>query len=157
MSQFSVKWIYILDQNYKWESGFKFQEGHAFEDQTGKRRLKIHPNGEIKVLAGYAWDGCTPKFAVWDVHIGTPDGVPNAHTKKPKTYYASLLHDALYQFLDAELPLSRAEVDRVFLRILQRDNFGPRWIYYVAVRVFGDLSRRFTRWKRQHRGHRVPL
>lgn len=162
MSQLSLKWIFVLDEDYTWNVNSHLSEslpkGCAFVDRFGKRWLEIHPNGDAKVLAQYSWDGCTPKFAVWDLVFGTPDGVPNAKTKKPKAYYASLLHDVLYQFLDAKLPMSRREADRVFLELLTRDGFGPRWIYYFAVRMFGGVSRLFARWKRSYQGgKRVPL
>ena len=104
MTQLALKWVFVLDGDYAWPSGRSFAEDCAFEDSSGKRRLEIRKNGEIKVLAGYAWDGCTPKFSLWDICVGTPDGVPNANTKKPKAYYASLLHDALYQFSMQGLP-----------------------------------------------------
>jgi len=96
MSSLALKWIFVLDDDYAWSSGMTFAEDYAYEDGKGKRRLEIKKNGEIRVLKGYAWDGCTPKFSLWDICIGTPDGVPNSATKKPKAYYASLLHDALY-------------------------------------------------------------
>jgi len=161
MSQLSVKWIYVLDEDYVYNIRAHlpddFPQGCAFVDQKGKRRLEIYPNGDAKVLARYAWDGCTPKFCVWDIVFGTPDGVPNVKTKKPKTYYASLLHDALYQFLDTQLPVKRASADGIFLEILTRDGFGPRWVYFIAVRVLGGAFRRFTRWKRAYQGRKVPL
>ena len=161
MSELAVSWIFVLDGDYVYNihghlpSGWN--EGCAFIDRKGRRRLEIHPNGDARVLTGYAWDGCTPKFAFFDIVVGTPDGVPNQVTKKPKAYYASLMHDVLYQFLDAKLPLSRRQADRLFLEILIRDRFAPRWIYFVAVRVFGGLFRLFTRWKRSYAGKRVPL
>jgi len=52
--------------------------------------------------------------------------------------------------------MSRANADRVFLALLTRDGFGPKWVYYAAVRVFGGF-RFFTRWKRSYAGKRVPL
>ena len=95
MSQFAVKWTYVLDEdcsfNVKSHLPNDFTTGCAFEDQSGKRRLEIHSDGTAKVLAEYAWDGCTPKYALWDIVLGTPDGVPNDKTKKPKAYYASLI------------------------------------------------------------------
>jgi hypothetical protein len=157
VSALALKWLYVLDEDYAWQSGRRFDEGCAFEDGRGARRLEIRPDGEIRVLAGYAWDGCTPKFALFDIVIGIPDGVPNERTKKPKAYYASLLHDALYQFLDAGLPLSRYEADRIFLELLERDRFAPRPIYYAAVRLLGGAMRLFTRWKRSYAGRRIPL
>ena len=79
MSQFAVKWIFILDKDFvfnvrQYLTG-NFSEGCAFVDRQGKRRLEIHPNGDAKVLAGYSWDGCTPKFAIWDIVFGIPEGV----------------------------------------------------------------------------------
>jgi hypothetical protein len=161
MSLFALKWVFILDTDYtinaKAHLRKDFTTGCAFEDRKGQRRLEVYPDGTVKVLASYSWDGCTPKYAIWDIAVGTPDGIPNHKTKKPKAYYASLLHDALYQFLDADLPFSRASVDRIFLEILTRDDFGPRGIYYAVVRFCGGVFRHFTRWKRSYRGRKVPL
>ncbi|HTR58165.1 MAG TPA: hypothetical protein VMM27_08315 [Casimicrobiaceae bacterium] len=61
-------------------------EGCAFVDRKGHRRLEIHPDGNARVLANYAWDGCTPKFSLFDIGFGTPDGIPNQITRKPKAY-----------------------------------------------------------------------
>jgi hypothetical protein len=157
----AVRWIFILDQDYVYNIRrylpSNWNEGCAFVDRNGRRRLEIHPNGDARVLEGYAWDGCTPKLFLFDIVIGTPDGVPNKITKKPKTYYASLLHDVLYQFLDANLPLSRAQVDKVFLDIMTRDHFALRKIYYGVVRILGGTVRLFTRWKRSYAGKRISL
>jgi hypothetical protein len=159
MSEFAVRWVFVLETDYVYSLGrhlpSDWNKAVAFLDKKGKTRFEILANGDGKVIGGYAWDGCTPKFCVWDIVFGTPDGIPNEHTKKPKAYYASLLHDVLYQFLDADLPLSRAQADRVFLEILTRDQFAPRRVYYSAVRLFGGLFRRLTRWKgRRARGAR---
>jgi hypothetical protein len=161
MSELAVSWIYVLDGDYVYNLRphlpDDWNEACAFVDRKGLRRLEIHPNGDARVLARYAWDGCTPKFSLFDIVFGISDGIPNETTKKPKAYYASLLHDALYQFLDANLPLSRAQADRVFLELMARDRFAPRLSYYAAVRVFGGLYRLFTRWKRGYAGKRIPL
>lgn len=161
MSQFAIRWIFVLDEDYVYNLRHHlppdWDDGFAFVDDNGHRRLEIHPNGDARVLASYAWDGCTPKFSVFDIVFGVPDGVPNQVTKKPKAYYASLLHDVLYQFLDVNLPLSRAQADRVFLEILERDRFAPRPMYYAAVRILGGAFRLFTRWKRGYEGERIPL
>ena len=160
---FELDWIYILDQNYTYNianrlpANFSTGQGCAFVDQNGIRRLEIHPNGDAVVLAGYAWDGCTPKLAIWDIMIGTPDGIPNMQTQRPKAYYASLMHDVFYQFLDNQLPLSRSSIDQIFLEILERDDFAPRNIYYIAVRLFGGLFHAFSRWKRSYNGEKVSL
>jgi len=161
MFNFKLEWIYILDQDFSYNIRdhlpADFAIGCAFEDVSGARRLEIYPDGTTKVLATYAWDGCTPKFVLWDITIGIPDGIPNLNTKRPKAYYASLLHDAFYQFLDNDLPISRESADKIFLEILERDDFAPRRIYYAAVRLFGNLFHLFSRWKRSYQGKKVSL
>lgn len=157
----SLDWIYVLGEDFTYDMSpylpADYREGCAFQDRKGKRRLEIRPDGTVRIPAGYAWDGCTPKFALWDIVIGTPDGMPNPDTKQPKAYFASLLHDALYQFLDAGLPITRKQADQLFLDLLTRDQFTPRQLYYRAVRLFGGFFRHFTKWKRRYKGQRVPL
>ena len=144
----SEKWLYRLDHPVTWRSGHPFPHDMAFNDLSGIRRLEITSDGAITVLAGYAWDGCTPKFNFFDVLFGTPDGVVDTRTGRPKTYYASLYHDALYQFLGTGLPLRRVTIDRFF---------RPRSLYFAAVRLFGNLFRRTAKYAPRNRGHRVPL
>ena len=161
MSTLAVRWIYVLETEFVYNiighlpAGWN--QGVAFLDKRGHRRLEIHPNGDLKVLAGYAWDGCTPKFSLFDILIGTPDGIPNERTKRPKTYYASLVHDVLYQFMELNPAVPKATADLIFLELLTRDGFAPRKIYFLAVSIFGGLSHRFTRWKRSYEGKCVPL
>jgi hypothetical protein len=161
MSQFSVKWIFELDRDYSINIlahlPASFTTPCAFEDSSGKRRLELYPDGTLKILASYAWDGCTPKVGVWDILLGTPDGIPNIHTRKPKAYYASLVHDTLYQFLPVGLPIARKEVDKIFFELLERDDFAPRWVYYAAVRLLGGGFRHLTHWKRSYQGKKVDL
>jgi hypothetical protein len=161
MGPFSVKWIYELDVDYtislKKYFNESFDQPLSFQDGSGRERLVLYPTGDAVIRAKYAWDGCTPKFALFDIVLGTPDGIPNEQTRKPKAYYASLVHDVLYQFLDAHLPIKRAGADRAFFDILERDAFAPRYLYWAAVRVFGGVFRLFTRWKRSYAGHRVKL
>lgn len=160
MSSFNVKWIYVLDEDFSYDIRSHLPrdfKGCSFEDSGGTRRLEIRPDGTATVFARYAWDGCTPKFSLWDILIGTPDGAPNSVTRKPKTYYASLMHDALCQFLDAGSPVKRAEADKIFLELMTRDGFAPRLVYYAAVRLFGGLSRQITRRKRRYNGRKLAL
>lgn len=101
----------------------------------------------------YAWDGCTPKVPFyWLALIGIPDWWETHHRVLglqhgelierqvfwPLTHPASLVHDALYQYLNV-LPLAKHEADLLFLRMLREA--GMIWplafAYYLAVRLFG--------------------
>jgi len=138
-----VRWLYKLDQDFSWRSQHSVPENLLFSDKDGKVRLIMEKDGRITVTKGYAWDGCTPKICFFDILIGTPDGVVHSGTEKPKTYYASLIHDALYQFLPnmpKDKPVTRWDADAFFLRLMKETEFAPRWIYWLAVRVFGGLS-----------------
>ena len=153
----SVRWLYRLARPYAWESGITFDRDYAFKDQKGRVRLVLERGGRMTITRGYAWNGCSPKICFLDVLLGTPDGVVDARTGRPKTFHATLVHDALYQFLDDGLPLTRADADRCFLRLLDVTGFRLRYLYYAAVRVFGGLSREITRRVRDWRGRPVPL
>lgn len=139
-----VTWLYKLETgDFVWESGHLLPYTMEFRDEKGRLRLVIEKSGRITVRQGYAWDGCTPKICFFDILFGTPDGVVHMASGKPKTYYASLVHDALYQFLP-EIPriaqLTRRDADDFFFRIMQEYEFAPRWIYWLAVRLFGGLA-----------------
>ena len=73
---------------------------------------------------GYAWDGCSPKASWIDLLWGTPDGRLDDRTEKPITYYASMVHDVLYQYKHKIL-ISRKEADILFRIILKKaDLYG---------------------------------
>lgn len=154
MCKNSVRWLYKLEQNFTWDSKNSIPEDLVFRDKMGKVRLIIEESGRFTIMEGYAWDGCSPKFCVWDILLGTPDGVVHAQTGRPKTYYASMVHDALYQFLPDGLPLKRRHADRFFFRLMEESEFAPRWIYWGAVSIFGGVIWRATRRKRKNRGKR---
>jgi len=104
--------------------------------------LEISENGDIIIKGthadGYAWDGCTPKFNIFDLFlIGTPDGRTIVNTGKPITYYASLVHDILCQFRK-DIGISRRQADKVFLIYL--GDFNLRYLYYIAVRTYGMVQ-----------------
>ena len=139
----TVKWLYELQEGFTWNSGKTIPEDREFQDDQGRTWLMLKTNGDITVPKRYAWDGCTPKFCVLDVLLGVPDGAVHAGTGKPKAYYASLVHDALYQFLDRELPYTRKDADDFFLRLMTETRFLPRHLYYWAVRLFGGFFRWF--------------
>jgi len=125
-------WIYKLDRDYTRSATFSGAEFCA-------KWLTIAADGTLTIPAGYAWDGCTPKFSLLDLLVlGVPDGVVSVHTGKPKTYYASLVHDALYQYF-AWHSISRLEADQLFRDMMSERGFSLSWVYYWLVRVFGGL------------------
>lgn len=161
MSLSEIKWIYVLDADVEINLSSYLPKDiahdYAFEDSTGQRRLEIFADGTVRVLKNYAWDGCSPKFVWWDVLIGIPDGAPNHTTKRPKTYFASLFHDAMYQFMDEGSPITKAAADRIFLHLLTRDAFAPRHLYFWAVKHLGGLFHHYTRRRRKYNGRLVVL
>jgi hypothetical protein len=118
---------------------------HPFVIEKGW--LEITEDGLIIVKAsnpgGYAWDGCSPKWNFIDLIFGTPDGRFDYKTDKQITYYASMIHDALYQY-KSQIELSRKDVDIIFKLNLQKSGFMLGRIYYYAVRLFGGF---YGRWK----------
>ncbi|HTS88761.1 MAG TPA: DUF1353 domain-containing protein [Gemmatimonadales bacterium] len=156
MCRDAERWVFTLPADFIWDSGLPTGRSLSFRDRTGTVRLVVHRSGVLTVPARYAWDGCSPKVCLWDVLIGTPDGVIDSRTKRPKTYYASLVHDALYQFLLDGLPFTRAQADRCFLRLMEETGFGPRYVYWIVVRVLGWLFVAQHRYKRKNRGRCTP-
>jgi len=112
-------------------TGRKFESDWLTVAETGK--ITVHGSNE----QGYAWDGCSPKWNFLQLTWGTPDGRLDYETEKPLTYYASLIHDALYQYKSEGLPISRREADVIFNIILKKREFIWRWLYNLAVRAFG--------------------
>ncbi len=139
LCQNAVKWLYRAERNYSWDSGLKVPNDQIFVDATGKVRLIIETNGRLTVTRGYSWNGCSPKFCFLDLLIGTPDGVVDSNTGRPKTYFASMVHDALYQFLRSDSPINRRQADDCFLRLMTASHFFLRYLYWVAVRLGGRL------------------
>ena len=143
---FRVYKLFTLSEDYSWQSGYQFKNNYEFRDKkkNNKLRMIIEKGGKITVMQGYSWDGCTPKFSLFDLLvIGTPDGILSDKTGKPKAYYASLIHDALYQFLP-ELPeedkiYTRKIADDIFFQVLEDARFAPRNFYWLAVRLFVGL------------------
>lgn len=153
----SVPWLYRLEMNFSWESGLTFGRDYAFKDKTGVVRLILEQGGRITVTRGYAWDGCSPKFCFFDILLGTPDGVVDARTGRPKTYYASLVHDALYQFVPDGLPFKQHDADRCFLRLMEATGFRLRIPYFLAVWIFGGLVWRGQKYVRKTAGTAIEL
>lgn len=112
--------------------------------------MKITPDGTLTVKShgdrGFAWDGCTPKWNFADFTFGTPDGKlikfgPGDY--KPITYYASMVHDVIYQY-KACVPITRKEADKLFFQMLREKQFMFRVVYYAVVRMGGGG---FGKWK----------
>ncbi len=131
-----------------------FPENYIYRDNNRdyKIRMAITKDGRIFILPDYSWDGCSPKFFFLDIYFGTPDGIIHEDTLKPKTYYASLFHDALYQFFKKGGPYSLKDADKVFLKLMKKYNFRLSSIYYYGVRLFGNLWRRILNLKRKNSG-----
>ena len=122
--------VYILGEDYERKSSI-LDVGYKND------WISISPEGHIHVKKGYAWNGCSPKINFLDMIIGTPEGEINPETGKPKTYYASLIHDALYQFSeDFKDKISRRQADKEFHEMLKAEKFRPADLYYAAVRMF---------------------
>lgn len=87
---------------------------------------------KLTVRAGYAWNGCSPCFSFFGLFwISTPNGHISYRTGKPHTYYASLVHDAMYQY---EIG-TRGQADKIFELMLV--DFPLSRLYYRMVRIFG--------------------
>lgn len=128
-------YVYCIKEDYAYNSSIT---GRQFENEW----FKLSGDGVILVKGsnkrGYAWDGCSPKWKWNDMYFGTPEAVLNEETRQSKTYYASLVHDVLYQF-SKEIgdTVSRGEADREFYNILKRDGFRLARLYYWFVRLAG--------------------
>lgn len=134
-------WKFRLDHDFTWSSGRSIHTDLDFRcENDGEVRLKIAQNGDITVIADYAWDGCSPKIKVMDwVYLGTPDGTMDWATGKPVTWEASMIHDALYQFRQhADMPFTRRDMDEIFRDILRQKGFSLSTIYFWGVRLFGS-------------------
>jgi len=130
-------WLYVIHQNVEKQTDIKgrvFNNEWVSLDEQGLLTVK----GRNPAADGYAWDGCSPKWAFLDQVWGIPDGVPDLATEKPKTYFASLFHDALYQF-GKDMDVKRHEADKVFLACLKESRFLWAYVYYGFVRLFGWL------------------
>ncbi len=102
----------------------------SFRDSKNKEWVYIDSTHMI-IMKGYAWDGCSPKRWIpllgW---VGTPDF--------EQTRLASLVHDALCQFLETEhFPFDRKVCDQIFKQILIQSHFNLVKLYYIGVRM-GD-------------------
>ena len=133
-------YTYTTEDLYSKEFPIPYKGKKAIRDKKGNVWGFISGTDKgcmINISKGYAWNGCSPKFSFMDLFIiGTPDGINDYRTGKPKTYYASLVHDFLYQF-KKQHGLSRKQCDMIFIGMLKDTKFFLRHIYYIAVRLVG--------------------
>ena len=157
MGTTNVRWLYRLGRAYSWNGRCPVGDDYFFFDRKGKLRLIVEASGSITVLARYAWNGCSPKFCIFDILWGTPDGVVHALTGRPKTYFASMVHDALCQFCKYGLPYDRRQVDGFFLDLMQESGFKLARVYWLAVRAFDYITQWVIQRKRNNQGEvRLP-
>lgn len=124
----------------------------------------------LKTNRTYAWDGCTPKrLFYWFALIGTPDWwhrehqisiiTPSSELIEKTVFWqlaqhASLIHDALYQYLDT-IPLSKEQVDKLFYDMLIKaelpEFIANTYLFFVtkfgAVDILPDASQNNTALK----------
>lgn len=132
--------IYTLEDDFHYKSSSSFERDFVFSIDT-KIWLILSWNGNIEIRKGYSWDGCSPKFEMFGKVWGTPDGSINKDTSLPKTYRASLVHDALLQFSQSEvMPFTRKEIDKLFYFILKQDKFKFAYLYYIFVRLYAAIK-----------------
>lgn len=99
-----------------------------FADSDNRVWATLTGDGTLTVMAGYMWNGCSPKWWAFGRWWGTPDPVC--------TRLASLVHDILYQFgKTTHFPFNREACDMVFYNIMiacsaNKDFAGT---YYGAV------------------------
>ncbi len=128
-------WIFKLKEDYTRTTDFT---GHTFEAEW----LRIDADGLVTILKDYAWNGASPKFSLLDLAVvGTPDGIIDIESCKPRTYFATLVHDALYQYYPWHR-ISRQAIDELFLAMLKEKRFKLARLYYVAVRLFGGFGKK---------------
>lgn len=129
------RWIFKLEKDFT--SKIPFITSKLAGTKLINNKLGYLTNtGLIVIKEGFSWDGCTPKWAWFDIVFGTPDGVIDKQTGKPKTYYASLMHDFLYQFAPREY-VTRKYADKVMLAEMAKTGYKPRYVYYFFIRLFG--------------------
>jgi hypothetical protein len=85
--------------------------------------LELLPDGTLRILAGYAWDGASG---------------PTYDSKS--SMRPSLVHDALYQLIRHGLlpQVLRGVADRIFHRLCKEDGMwrARAWAWYHLVRIF---------------------
>jgi hypothetical protein len=122
------QWRYALADDYGYNS--PHLAGIVFQNDWVEIR-----GGDIRIKAGYAWDGCSPCISILGLwYFGTPDGA--MHLGRPATYHASLVHAALCQWR-AENGVSKAATVAVFRELLLKVKFPLAGLYAAGVHLLG--------------------
>lgn len=130
-------WRYALAEDFGYSS--RHLEGVEFSNSW----VTIC-GGNVRIKAGYAWDGCSPCISVLGLfYLGTPDGAE--HLGVPATYHATLVHDALCQWR-GDIPVTKAATVALFRQMLDDVHFPLAWLYTRGVAWFGpqDFFRQRT-------------
>lgn len=113
--------------------------------QTHKTLAKIDYNGILTVYEGYSWDGCSPKWELFETGIilGTWDGFVVDGEQQLK--YPSMVHDVLCQMFHGHDDIkfyTRKDIDVIFRNMMK--SYGvPYWqrvMYYYAVRGYALVN-----------------
>lgn len=127
----SRRWRYRLEKDFTYFS--EHLRGIKFDSQW-----LIIDDGNVTVKTGYAWDGATPAFYFLGVWWGVWDG-PKGKDKKPSSWQATLVHDAMCQFIGLIKGIKKEQTVEVFKELLEV-NKSPKFmvsIYPKFVNYFG--------------------
>lgn len=134
-------YLYTLKKDFKYTlpHGFRGRVNGMirFYDDKFKKLAEIS-DFYITVYSGYSSDGCSPKIKLFNWVVGTPDG-PIQDDGYPQTYWASLIHDVIWQF-NEQSPFASLERDKLFLYMLKKSNWKYSNLYYYAVRLFSKIT-----------------
>ena len=132
------RWRFVTLVDVTFELEFHHRGSFLFFDAAGRPFARIDGR-RWTILAGYAWNGASPKrwvpFVGW---IGAPDPV--------ETHASTGLHDCLGQASTAaHFPLSRIQVDAAFFDVMTLRGFCLAGTYHGAVRHLGPAYAAMTR------------
>lgn len=118
---------YMLHSDYYYQNDRL--KGVAFKNKW----VEIKPSGEMIISRLYSWDGCSPKYKVFGIVIGTPDG------KNDECRLASCVHDVFCQFIN-DIPVNKNTVLGIFSDMLRDAEWKLAGIYVYAVDKFGPQN-----------------
>lgn len=60
----TVKWLCRNEKHFPWRADLKVNKDYVFRDKKGKIRLIIETDGQLTVMRGYTWNGCSSKICI---------------------------------------------------------------------------------------------